>query len=110
MDLIWSELSKKQLALIGQYVSEQFGSRVAEKSVSKIVSKVEVLRKYPSIGSIDLRFSTREYVVRHINLYPNVVYFLVYNEKIIVIAVMHTKQSPRTVSTIIRRFLQNYQG
>lgn len=46
--------------------------------------------------------------MRHITLRPNVVYYIVMNEKITIMAIAHEKQSPQTISSMIFRFLEHY--
>ena len=102
MDVEWSPLAKLQLKEIVQYVADNFGERVSQKSLKKIVNKVYGLVLFPESGTYDKKLSTRNFTVRHITLHPNVIYYIT------IMAIAHEKQSPKTVSEMIFRFLEHH--
>ena len=76
MKITWSTLAKQQLKDIGQYVADNFGERTANKSLERIVKKVNGLYVFPESGSFDKKYSTDSYTVRHLTIHPNVVYYI----------------------------------
>ena len=108
MEIEWSVLAKRQLLDVVQYVADNFGQKTAIKTIKRIQKKVGRLLLFPESGTYDKHLSSNVYVVRHITLRPNVVYYIVVNEKITIMAIVHEKQSPQTVSSMIFRFLEHY--
>lgn len=94
--ITWSTLAKQQLKDIGQYVADNFGERTANKSLERIVKKVNSLYVFPESGSFDKKYSTDSYTVRHLTIHPNVVYYIQFANQITIMAVAHEKQSPQT--------------
>ena len=43
-----------------------------------------------------------------INMYPNVIYYMLENDHLIVMAIFHNRQSPKTMRSILKRFLETY--
>lgn len=105
----WSTLAKRQLKDIGQYVADNFGERTAVKSLERIVKKVEVLYRFPESGSYDKKYSTQRYTVRHLSLHPNLVYYVHEGDLITIMAVVHERQSPKSISDMIIRFINHHQ-
>ena len=109
MEVIWSNNATKHLESILEYVENEFGDNTAAKTLSKINDKVERLSSYPSSGIKDKKFSTTLYTVRHLTIAPNIIYYLCYPDAIVIAAIVHTKQSPRTINSILRSFLESYE-
>lgn len=108
MEVRWLPFAQKQLKVVVQYVVDNFGEMTAKKSLKTILSKVEALSTCPDRGVWDKKFSTSEIRVRHLNIGPNVVYYLIDRDEVVVIAVMHYRQSPMTINRTIRYVLGNY--
>ena len=108
MKITWSTLAKQQLKDIGQYVADNFGERTANKSLERIVKKVNGLYVFPESGSFDKKYSTDSYTVRHLTIHTNVVYYIQFANQITIMAVAHEKQSPKTVSSMITRFIEHH--
>ena len=109
--MIWSKIAIEQLDIIAEYVETNYGVNTAKKLVRNITGKVSRLLLYPSIGIPDYKFTTganKEIVIRHIQIFPNVLYYVVESDKIIIICIMHEKQSPETVSNMIMEFLRKH--
>ncbi len=49
MNITWSTLAKQQLKDIGQYVADNFGERTANKSLERIVKKVNGLMYFQKV-------------------------------------------------------------
>ncbi len=108
MEIVWSDLAMRDLNEVALYVSEQFGDTVSEKTVSKIVERVERLRVFPTSGVLDRLYSSSIYTVHHVTLTPNVIYYLLEDDAIVVISIIHVKRSTRFVNKVLRNFLENY--
>ncbi len=112
MEIVWSKLAYEHFLEILIYVENNFrhvdGDR---KHVEKIQDKVNLLAKHPYIGIIDSDFSTlfNNITVRHLKLSPNVIYYLIDENRIVIAAMLHSKQSPETVRKTISEFLKQYK-
>ena len=82
-----------------QYVVDNFGEITAKKSLRRILDKVNELRKNPDIGIWDKKFSSDGIKVRHLNIGPNMVFYLIDRYEVVVIAVMHCKQSSYVIES-----------
>ena len=109
MEIIWSDLARQNLDSILDYVEDNFGSTVANKTFLKIDKKVSSLRNFPESGVLDRKYSTVEYDIRHFTLDPNVLYYMVYPGVVVVSVIVHKSQSPKTVDKILRNFLEHYE-
>lgn len=111
MEVKLSDLALRQLDAILDYVEECFGSRTAIKTLEKINYKVNRLMLFPESGSPDFCYSTlaesESILIRHLKIDLNVVYYNVDGDVINVMAIAHSKQSPKTVSSMIKRFLEH---
>ena len=108
MELRWLPFASEQLKVVAEYVKENFGENTAKKSIRKILDKVNTLKLSPNIGVWDKIYSTDKINIRHLNIGPNMVFYLTDEEEIVVIAVMHYKQSPATMNSTIQYVLQNF--
>ena len=88
MEISWSEMALHQLDEILDKVQEDYGERIAYKTYDKIDKKVNGL-------------------IRHLLVYPNVIYYNVDGDVINIMLIAHTKQSPRTVINMIRRYYEH---
>ena len=109
MEVIWSNIATKHLDSILEYVEQEFGEVTAAKTLSKISDKVEQLESFSTIGIKEDKYSTDFYTVRHITIAPNVIYYLCYPDAVVIAVIVHTKQSPRTINGILKRFLDSYE-
>ena len=107
MEIVWSKLAYEHFLEILIYVENNFGMLTAQKTRQKIQDKVNLLAKHPYIGIIDSDFSTlfNNITVRHLKLSPNVIYYLIDENRIVIAAMLHSKQSPETVRKTISEFM-----
>ena len=77
MGLRWLTFASEQLQADMQYVKDNFGEMTAKKSLRRILDAVDDLRKYPDKGIWDKKFSTKGYKVRHLNIGPNKIFYLI---------------------------------
>lgn len=108
MELIWSQLASKHLLEVAEYVEENFGARVAEEKVDLIIKRMNRLLLFPESGVLDREYSTEDFSVHHLNMYPNVIYYMLENDHLIVMSIFHNRQSPKTMRSILKRFLETY--
>ena len=109
MEIVWSDLALSDLNAIAQYVAENFGDSVSEKSINKIVKKVEGLRLFPESGALDRSYSSADFSVHHVTLVPNVIYYLLEKDCIVIMTVVHVKRSPRYINNVLKNFLEHYE-
>ena len=83
----------------------------AQKTRQKDTRQSKSLAKHPYIGIIDSDFSIlfNNITVRHLKLSPNVIYYLIDENRIVIAAMLHSKQSPETVLQTISEFLKQYK-
>lgn len=108
MDVVWSDLAMRDLNDIAHYVSEHFGDSVSLKSIDKLVRKVDRLKKFPESGVLDKAYSSTAYTIHHITLNPNVIYYLLEDDVIVVMTIVHAKRSPRYINKRLKNFLEHY--
>ena len=110
MEVIWSNMALCQLKDILIKVQEEYGMRTAQKTYDKIDSKVNSLLRFPEIGTPDYTYSSlsakSNVLIRHLLVVPNVIYYNIDGNTINVMLVAHTKQSPRTVRNMIKRYFE----
>lgn len=72
------------------------------------MKKVEGLKRFPESGVLDTTYSS-SFSVHHITINPNVIYYLLEDDAIVVIAIIHVKRSPRYVNRVLKAFLEHYE-
>lgn len=53
-------------------------------------------------------YLVRIWVIRHLLLAPNRVYYLIDGEQVVIMGIVHVKRSPQAVTSMIKRFLEEY--
>lgn len=112
MEIVWTDMALEQLGDSMEYVADKFGKNVARKSYDKIKKRVQELAVFPESGRYDgMKFSLF-YSLRHLTIAPNVVYYLIDEKRdfIVIMAVIHSCQSPQTVCEILERSLTLYSS
>lgn len=111
MEINWSEMALHQLDAILDKVQEDYGERTAIKTYDKIDKKIKSLLRFPESGTPDYKYSSltikNEVLIRHLLVSPNVIYYNVDGEVVNIMLIAHTKQSPRTVINMIRRYYEH---
>lgn len=68
--------------------------------------------QYSTHGIYDARYTSwvsgQDMVIRHLLLAPNRVYYLIDGEQIVIMGIVHVKRSPQAVTSMIKRFLEEY--
>jgi toxin ParE1/3/4 len=111
MEIVWSSLAAEHFARVLNYVEEHFGASIAQKTYRTIITKVNQLAALPQTGTpvFDLSSSITDIEIRHLILTPNIVYYLIDRNEVVIVAIVHFKQSPDTVRGIISDFLEQYR-
>ena len=109
MEIVWSDLALRNLHDIALYVSEHFGDSVSKKSINKIVRKVEGLRAFPTSGVLDRLYASSAFSVHHVTVAPNVIYYLLEDDAVVVMSIIHMKRSPEYVNKVLRNFVEYYE-
>ena len=93
------------------YVENNFGMLTAQKTRQKDTRQSKSFSKTSVYEIIDSDFSTlfNNITVRHLKLSPNVIYYLIDENRIVIAAMLHSKQSPETVHKTISEFLKQYK-
>lgn len=102
-------MSLQHMKEISQYVADHFGQKTAVDSLLRIQKKANALVKFPEQGVLERKYSTEEYTVHHINVDPNVIYYMVYPDAVVIGIIVHKSRSHRTVNSILKRFLEHYE-
>ena len=112
MEVVWSDLALTQLDEVMDYVEEHFGLLTSQKVLHNILEKTDELAQYSTHGIYDARYTSwvsgQDMVIRHLLLVPNRVYYLIDGEQIVIIGIVHVKRSPQAVTSMIKRFLEEY--
>ncbi len=109
MVIEWSLFASKQLNAVLDYVENEYGAFTAKKVMDKIDASVSNLLKNQTRGVLDEDLSDSQFHVRHLQVFPNLIYYVVKDDVIIIAAVMHYRQSPKTVYKAIMRSLERYR-
>ena len=79
----------------------------------RTITEREQLEHFPGIGVKDFDLEPTEFgssaEVRHLILYPNIVYYLIDGDEVVIIAVLHAQQSRETVRKIVASFIEKYK-
>ena len=104
-------MALSQLGDVVEYVADNYGMRTAQNVYDKIDKKVQDLLKQPESGRYDGVNLSMEYPLRHLTIVPNILYYFVNTEddKLVILAVVHSRQSPRTINSILKRSLEQYR-
>ena len=110
MEIVWSDLGAGLFKAVLEYVEDNYGENVARQTFHRITEKVEQLKYFPGIGVKDFDLEPTEFSssieVRYLILYPNIVYYLIDGDEVVIIAVLHAQQSRETIKTIISEFIE----
>ena len=111
MEVEWTDMALSQLGDAVEYVADNYGMRTAQNVYDKIDKKVQDLLKQPESGRYDGVNLSMEYPLRHLTIVPNILYYFVNTEddKLVILAVVHSRQSPRTINSILKRSLEQYR-
>ena len=87
-------------------VDSLFGKAVATKVKYKISSHINLLASFPCMGMRDFYFSDDKYDVRYLINTPNVIYYAISRNEILIISILDTRQSPEMIRHTIAEILK----
>ena len=99
MKLIWHDLALKELALIGEKVSEMFGEKVADKVVEDIINRVDSLAANPFLGTKDDKYVP----FRVLHSWHNRVFYLVADKEIRIIAIWDNRRDEKKLPSLLSK-------
>ena len=112
MEVVWSDLALTQLDEVLDYVEEHFGLLTSQEVLHNILEKTDELAQYSTHGIYDARYTSwvsgQNMVIRHLLIAPNRVYYLIDGEQVVIMGIVHVKRSPQAVTSMIKRFLEEY--
>jgi toxin ParE1/3/4 len=111
MEIVWSSLATEHFVCVLNYVEKHFGFLIAQKTYNTIITGINRLAVFPQTGTPDFDLSSfiKDIEIRHLIFTPNIVYYLIDHNEIVIVAIVHSKQSPETVRGIISGFLEQYR-
>ena len=109
MEIEWSLVAAKQLEAVLDFVESEYGTMTSMKTLRKIEKRIDGLKPFPESGIYDSDLSDDEFVVRHLQIFPNIAYYVLVDEKIIVVALVHSKQSVKTIARLVKMALEQYR-
>lgn len=97
MKIIWSERSLKDLDQILNFYSKLASSEVAQKIVSQLVEKAQILLSYPEIGNLETFKKPQPYEYRYlVEGNHKLIYRVALDENYILIArAFDTRRNPK---------------
>ena len=112
MEVVWSDLALTQLDEVLDYVEEHFGLLTSQEVLHNILEKTDELAQYSTHGIYDARYTSwvsgQNMVIRHLLIAPNRVYYLIDGEQVVIMGIVHVKRPPQAVTSMIKRFLEEY--
>lgn len=104
MEIIWLPSATEDLISLLNRVDDLFGSSVSIKVNQKIMSHVYLLSSFPYMGMRDSRFSSIE--IRYLVNTPNVIYYTLFENRVIILSIFNSKQSPENIQRMLADILK----
>ena len=87
--------AKRDLTDIRRFTLEQWGVRKAEDYLNNIYEKIRLAAEHPAVGIDCSKSLNLGYQIRSIFCASHVIYYVVSEKHISVVAVLHQKMSPK---------------
>lgn len=100
VEIEWSELSTKQLNHIFEYYSLKASPRVAEKIVTKIINRVEILIKNPLSGPKEELLTNMPEDFRYLVESNFKIIYWIENDKITIASVFDCRRNPENMKIL----------
>ncbi len=104
MEIAWLPSATEDLISLLNRVDDLFGSSVSIQVRQKIMSHVYLLSSFPYMGMSDFRFSSIE--IRYLVNTPNVIYYILFENRVIILSIFNSKQSPENIQRILADILK----
>ncbi|WP_251619744.1 type II toxin-antitoxin system RelE/ParE family toxin [Odoribacter lunatus] len=109
MVIVWSDLARFQLISIIEYIENLYGKTTAQHVYIKIVEHVNLLEIFPRMGVRDFRIAIDEFEIRYLINTPNIIHYLIQENKIHIISILDSRQAPEVACRVISNFLQQHK-
>ena len=100
MEIVWLASAIEDFVSLLEKVDSLFGKAVATKV------KYNLLASFPCMGMRDFYFSDDKYDVRYLINTPNVIYYAISRNEILIISILDTRQSPEMIHHTIAEILK----
>ncbi len=108
MEIVVSTEAQQHILQISEYLQEIYGEIVANKAYEEIMERIQLLAMFPQMGVLqeDIKVGN-DFEMRSVVSKPNVVYYALSQskQKIVIIAILDSRQSPETIRKIISTIL-----
>lgn len=104
MGISWSKLAEHTLIETIGYVRNMFNTSIATRVNEEILSSVDILASMPRLGVRDSRWNGFG-EIRKLVCKQNNIYYLLKEDKIIVIIVWNSRRNPKLLDMLIRQYL-----
>ena len=104
MEIIWLPSATEDLISLLSRVEDLFGSSISIKVRQKIMSHVYLLSSFSHMGIRDSRFSSIE--IRYLVNTPNVIYYTLFQDRVIILSIFNSKQSPENIYRMLADILK----
>lgn len=106
MEIIWLPSALYDFACLLDNVEALFGHLVAVKVRQKLTSHINLLASFPRIGVHDSDFSDASREIRYLVNTPNLIYYAISRNEIVIISILDSRQSPETIRRILTENLK----
>lgn len=106
MEVVWSRLARETFAEVLQFIEELFNRKVAQRAADSIIEYADMLGAFPRAGYVDDQLSAEETEVRLINCKKSVIYYIIENQTVIIVAIFDTRRNPAVIKDIVHLFLE----
>lgn len=106
MEIVWLASAIEDFVSLLEKVDSLFRKAVATKVKYKISSHINLLASFPCMGMRDFYFSDDKYDVRYLINTPNVIYYAISRNEILIISILDTRQSPEMIRHTIAEILK----
>ncbi len=109
MGIVWLPSAVEDFVFLLEKVEALFGSNVAANVKHKISSHINLLASFPYIGMRDLNFSDEHRDIRYLVNTPNIIYYAISQNEVLIISILDTRQSPENIRQRISGQLKRYK-
>lgn len=105
MEIVWLPSADEAFFKLLKDVESLFGALVAEQVSERIYSHIDLLASFPGIGVRDFFFSNA--VVRYLVNTPNIIYYTIVFDKVVIVSILNSRQSPENIHRVIADILKS---
>lgn len=105
MEIVWLPSADEAFFKLLKDVESLFGALVAEQVSERIYSHIDLLASFPGIGVRDFFFFNA--VVRYLVNTPNIIYYTIVLDKVVIVSILNSRQSPENIHRVIADILKS---